>query len=134
MALVFSRSRRPKLVHTARGLTREVLVHDDGFVTVRVRGLAWTAMNERRREGRAQEVAFNLVGIRGGHFRPARWWRPGVLVLQVPGAGDPWRRRTDRQRKNDTYPKTRPHRLRFTPRQQPAFERLAAEIGLEDQP
>ncbi len=120
----------PMTVFEATGITRTIRVTDDGFMTVTVRRWAWWAMSERRKEGRQPAVGFPLVSIRSGWYRPARWYRPGALVLDVPHADDPWRRRTDRQRRKKTYPKTRPHRIRFTLRHQPDFEQCAVEIGM----
>jgi hypothetical protein len=122
---------RRRTLFTATGLTRRVSVGDDGQMTIAVRTLAWWAMGRRRTEGRPQQVSFPLWAIQGGWFRLASRWWPGALQLDVPGANDPWRRRSDRQRKKGTYPKTRPHRIRFTRRQEPAFVRLATEIGMD---
>lgn len=124
-------TRRPAVVFTATGRTRTLTVTDDGFVTITVRGGAWWAMSERRKDGRPREVAFPLIAIRGGSYRTATWWRSGALVLVVPQAGDPWRRRTKRQQAKGTFPKQRPHTIRFGVRQQPAFERCAREIGMD---
>jgi hypothetical protein len=125
-------TRPPAVVFTATGLTRTLTVTDDAFVTIRVRGGAWWAMSEHRKDGRDREVTFPLVAIRGGSYRTATWYRPGALVLNVPQAGDPWRRRTQRQRAKATFPKTRPHTIRFTAHQQPAFAQCAHQIGLAD--
>lgn len=125
-------TRKPAVVFQAAGLTRTVQVTDDGFMTIAVRSLAWRAMSDDRKDDRSDRVTFPLVAIRGGWFRPARWWRPGVLVLNVPNAGDPWRRRSARQRAKGVLPKQRVHKLRFVPRQQPAFEQCAREIGLAE--
>ena len=55
-----------------------------------------------------------------------------ISVKKGKTAGnDPWRRRTDRQRKKGTYPKPKPHRIRFTRRQEPAFQQLAHQIGMD---
>lgn len=121
---------RPVTVFTATGLTRKLTVTDDACMTIRVRGVAWRLMSEARKQGRPREVVFPLFAIRGGWYRPARWYRPGVLVLKVPQAGDPWRRRTERQRRKDTFPRTRPHKIRFVRHQQPGFARCARAIGM----
>lgn len=114
----------------AKAIARHVKVTDDGFMTIAVRWLSWVLMGQRRREGRPMAVSFPLGQIRSGWYRPARWYRLGTLYLDVPYANDPWRRRTDRQRAKGLYPKPKPHRIRFTRRQQPAFELCAHEIGV----
>lgn len=122
---------RPLTVFEAKGTGRLVKVGDNAVMTVTVRRLAWWLMPARRKEGRPRSVSFPLWAIRGGWYRPACWWRRGVLVLDVPGANAPWGRRTDAQRRNRTYPKPRPHRLHFTSKQQPAFAVCAQQIGLD---
>lgn len=125
-------TKQPAVVFEAAGITRTVRVTDDAFMTIAVRPTVWWAMSEDRKDGRPQQVTFPLVAIRSGWFRPARWYRPGALALEVPNAGDPWRKRTDRQRTKNTFPKQRTHKIRFTVRQQPSFEQCAHQIGLAE--
>lgn len=119
----------PVTLFEAKSITRHVKVTNDGLMTIRVRTLTWLLMSQRYKEGRPIAVTFPLNRIRSGWYRPASWCG-GCLYLNVPYANDPWQRRTDRHRKKNTYPKPKPHRIRFTRKQQPAFELCAHEIGV----
>lgn len=118
-------------IFEAKSTSRHVQVNSGGVMTVTVRLLAWGLMTKRRKEGRPRSVSFPVWAIESGWYRPATWYRRGALQLHVPGANDPWRRRTDAQRRKRTYPRPRPHRIHFTRKQQPAFHLCAREIGLD---
>lgn len=121
---------RHRVIFDAKGTSRRLRVTDDGIMMINVRPLAWWWMNERRTEGRDPSVEFTLGAIASGWYRPATRWRRGTLQLNVPSANDPWQRRSDAQRLARKMPKPRPHRIRFTRRQQPAFALCAYQIGL----
>lgn len=121
---------RPPKVFRAKGVNRVVTVTADGWMTIRPSVLAWAFMSKRRRSGRPAAVSFPLNAIRGGRLRAACWWRRGVLVLDVPVGNDPWRRRSDRQVLKGVMPAAKPHRIRFTSRQQPWFVECALQIGV----
>lgn len=118
-------------IYEAVGLTRRVRVDGVGMVTVVVRLHRWWSMGARRREDRPRQVSFPIWAISSGWLRPALWWLPGVLYLNVPAQNNPWGRRTNRMRKKGTYPRPRPHRILFRRKQQPWFVYLAEEIGID---
>jgi hypothetical protein len=124
--------RQEQAVFTATGLNRQLTVHGDGMVTVKVTFWTWWTMGARRRDGRPRQVDFPLWAIRAGSLRTAvRLW-PGLLVLDVPAANDPWGRRTDKMREKREFPHLRRHKLRFTRQQQPWFVYAAEQIGVEN--
>lgn len=116
--------------YTAPGIGKRVTLAGD-TVTVSVRLLRWWSMSSDRTEGRPRQVSFPVWAIRRGYVRTASWWRPGLLYLDVPDAGDPWARRTEKMRRRGVYPKPRAYKIRFRKSRQPWFVLLAEQIGVE---
>ncbi|NUR59427.1 MAG: hypothetical protein HOV87_12275 [Catenulispora sp.] len=117
--------------YVAKGTNRHLTVESSGLVMIRVPFWRWLAMSKDRKDGRPRMVSFPLWAIQGGYLRTHTWWRKGVLQLDVPAANDPWQRRTDKQRANNVFPASRPHRIKFRKRQQPWFVYAAEQIGVD---